>query len=124
MGHTLTPFGVQPNNPNVKAVNEFPTPGNLKEVRSFVGMANFYRRLIPKMATLAHPWTELLRHDKGTDKSVPFVWTDDCQKAFVSIKDALTSAPVLHAPEWDKEFFLWTDASLTGFGAVLYRQTG
>ena len=60
LGHTLTPFGVQPNDRNVKAVNELPTPNNLKEVRSFVGMANFYGRHIPKMATLARPLTELL----------------------------------------------------------------
>ena len=123
LGHTLTSSGVQPNDQNVKAVTDFPTPSNLKEVRSFVGMANFYRRHIPKMATLSRPLTELLRHDKNTGKPVPFVWTDDCQKAFENIKEMLTSAPVLHAPEWDKEFFLWTDASLTGFGAVL-EQTG
>ena len=123
LGHTLTSSGVQPNDQNVKAVTDFPTPSNLKEVRSFVGMANFYRRHIPKMATLSRPLTELLRHDKDTGKPVPFVWTDDCQKAFENIKEMLTSAPLLHAPEWDKEFFLWTDASLTGFGAVL-EQTG
>jgi len=65
LGHTLTSLGVQPNDRNMKAVTDFPTPGDLKEVRSFVGMANFYRRHIPKMAHLSRPLTELLRHDKA-----------------------------------------------------------
>jgi len=61
------------------------------------------------MATLSFPLTELLRHNKETGKAVTFVWTE---KAFVNVKDVLTSAPVLHTPEWDKEFFLWTDARI------------
>ena len=119
LGHTLTPEGVKPNERNVRAITEFPIPKSTKEVRSFVGLANFYRRHIPNIAAISRPLTDLTRHDKSTGKPVAFVWSEQCQQAFKEVKRCLVSAPVLLPPDWEREFFLWTDASLVGFGAVL-----
>ena len=122
LGHTLTADGVRPNEKNVQAVVDFPRPNCAKEVRGFLGMANFYRRHVQGMASICRPLTELTRKDKESGKPVPFVWTDDCQRAFEKVKKSLVSAPLLHPPDWEKEFFLWTDASLAGFGAVLEQE--
>jgi len=71
------------------------------------------------MAAISRPLTDLTRQDKSTGKPVPFFWSMGCQTAFEEVKKRLISAPVLHPPDWEKEFFLWTDASLVRFGAVL-----
>lgn len=122
LGYTLTTEGVRPNKKNVQAVVDFPKPKCAKEVRSFLGMANFYRRHIQGMASICRPLTELTRLDKASGKPVPFVWTEKCQGAFERVKESLVSAPLLHPPDWEKEFFLWTDASLVGFGAMLEQE--
>jgi len=122
LGHTLTTEGVKPNQCNVQVITEFPRPKSVKEVRSFLGMANFYRKHIPKMAAISHPLTDLTKHEKGSGNPVPFVWSEECQQAFDEIKKCLVSAPVLHPPDWEKEFYFWTDASLAGFRAVLEQE--
>ena len=93
LGHTLTKEGVKPNKCNVQAVSEFPRPNSLKEVRSFLGMANFYRRHIPSMAAISRPLTDLTRY-KASGRPVPFVWSEECQQAFDEIKRRLVTAPV------------------------------
>ena len=85
-------------------------------------MANFYRRHVQGMASICRPLTELTRMDKESKKPVSFVWTEECHKAIEEVKQALVSAPLLHPPDWEREFFLWTDASLVGFGAVLEQE--
>ena len=95
-------------------MKEFPRPQTVKQVKGFLGLANFYRRHIPRMAELSRPLTELTRKDLKE-----FVWTQECEEAFEEVKRQLVTAPLLHPPDLDKEFFLWTDASIKGFGAVL-----
>jgi len=68
---------------------------------------------------MAHPLTALTRQDKKSKKAVPFVWSDECEAAFFKARELLVSAPLLRLPDLSKEFFLWTDASGLGFGAVL-----
>ena len=119
LGFTITAKGIKPNDAKVRAVKEFPKPGSAKEVKSFLGLVNFYRRHIKDLGITARPLTELTRKDKATGNAVKFLWTDDCEKAFQEIKTKLTTAPILQSPDMDKEFFLWTDASQVGFGAVL-----
>lgn len=113
LGHTLTAEGVKPNSGKVEAVRSFPRPSNVKEVKSFLGLANFYRRHIPDMATISRPLTVLTRKD------VTFDWTEECETAFCNVKRRLVSAPLLHPPDLTKPFQLWTDASERRFGAVL-----
>ena len=119
LGFTITTKGIKPNDAKVRAVKGFPRPGSAKEVKSFLGLVNFYRRHIKDLGITARPLTELTRKDKATGKTVKFIWTDDCEKAFQEIKTKLTTAPILQSPDMNKEFFLWTDASQIGFGAVL-----
>ena len=113
LGHTLTANGVKLNSGKVEAVKNFPRPTNVKEVKSFLGLANFYRRHIADMAVISRPLTALTR------KEVKFDWTEGCEEAFGKVKQRLVSAPVLHPPDLTKPFQLWTDASERGFGAVL-----
>ena len=113
LGHTLTTEGVKPNSEKVEAVKSFPRPSKVKEVKSFLRLANFYRRHIPDMAIISRPLTALSRKD------VTFYWTEECEVAFREVKQRLTSAPLLRPPDLTKPFQLWTDASERGFGAVL-----
>ena len=101
---------------------DFPRPKSAKDVRRFLGMANFYRQHLQGMGTMCCPLTELIRKEKGIGNPVPFVWTEECQKAFEAVKRSLVSAPLLQPPDWEKEFFLWTNASLLGLGAVLEQE--
>lgn len=113
LGHIVSAQGIKPDPKNVEAVNRMPSPGNLKQVRRFMGMVNFYRKHIPKLAFIASPITDLLRKD------VPFQWNAECQKAFIELKRILTTYPVLVKADQTKPFQLHTDASKSHVGASL-----
>ena len=95
------------------AIQEFPVPKSLKEVRQFLGLSSYYRRFIRGFAEVAHPLHSL------TQKDAIFHWSSECQQAFKHLKDALVSPPVLAYPNFSKNFTLETDASIKGLGAVL-----
>ena len=94
-------------------MRELPVPANLDSLRSFLGLAGYYRRFIPHFATIAAPLNAL------TKKGAPFIWTEQQQAAFLTLKSFLCSAPVLAYPALDRPFILQTDASNLGLGAVL-----
>ena len=106
---------VRPTVEKVKAVQQFPIPTTKRKVRSLIGFLNFYRRFIPGFAQKAAPITDL------TSKSAPnkVVWKQEHQKAFEELKLAITSFPVLRNPDFEKLFYLQTDSSDRGIGAVL-----
>lgn len=97
----------------VKAVTEWPMPTNLKEVRAFVGFANFYRRFIQNFSKLAHPLHDL------TKKDVLFVWGQSQEEAFKTLKSAFTSEPILAMWSADRDIQLEVDASEYATGRVL-----
>ena len=97
----------------VQAVKEWPEPKNLKEVRGFIGFANFYRRFIEGFSKVCRPLHDL------TKKDTPFVWGEDQQKAFQGLKDAFTSEPVLVMWDPEKETRLEVDASGFATGGVI-----
>ena len=113
LGHVLTPAGLKTNAKQTQAVREFPVPGNLTQVRQFLGLTSYYRRFIKQFAAIASPLHNL------TKKDVTFHWSDDCQMAFETLKQKLTSAPILVYPDFALEIVLETDASAKGLGAVL-----
>ncbi|KAL9976989.1 hypothetical protein ACROYT_G014344 [Oculina patagonica] len=113
LGHVVTPDGVQPNPEKVRVVRDFPVPKNLKELRAFMGLANYYRRFVRGFAHIASPLNAL------TKKGVKFGWTQSCADAFDKLKRALVSAPILAYPDFKKEFLLFVDASSTGIGFTL-----
>ena len=82
-------------------------------MRGFLGHANYYRRFILNFASVVTPLTNLLRKDAS------YVWTNECQTAFINIKDRLVNAPILAPPDWSKAFHVHADASNTAVGAVL-----
>jgi hypothetical protein len=85
-------------------------------IRSFLGLAGYYRRFIPDFSRIAKPMTELLK------KGVKFVWSKDCEKAFRALRQHLTIAPVLVQPDNSKPFEVFCDASGTGLGCVLMQE--
>ncbi|KAA3470011.1 DNA/RNA polymerases superfamily protein [Gossypium australe] len=91
-------------------------PRNVSEIRSFLGLAGYYRRFIKGFSMIATPMTRLLHKD------VKFEWTETCQQSFEKLKTLLTEAPVLVQPELGKEFVVYNDASLNGLGCVLMQE--
>lgn len=92
---------------------EWPAPTKVPELRSFLGLANYYRRFIAGYSKLANPLTDLLKKDRR------WQWTDDCARAFQTLKEAVASAPVLQLPDFHSPFEVHTDASDRAIGGVL-----
>lgn len=110
--------GITPAQEKSQVVADWPTPTSVKEVRSFLGLVNFYRRFIPNFSHVAAPLTDL------TGNSATFHWQGPQQQALEALKLALTSPPVLDYPRRTDTFVLSTDASDTGIGAVLATARG
>ena len=110
LGHIVSEHGVKCDPAKIEAVQNCPTPKNVNDVRSFLGIASYYRKFIPNFSDIAFPLTQLTR------KNQRFLWTDDCEQAFVKLREA---SPVLSYPTLDDPYILDTDASLYGIGAVL-----
>ena len=112
LGFILRPSGVAIDPHKTKAIEEWPTPACKKDVQSFLGLVNYYRRFIRNCSDIAKPLTALT-------KDVPFVWTEITQEAFENLKKKVTSAPVLQTFHPDYETVVTTDASTVAIGAVL-----
>lgn len=93
--------------------SDYPLPTDIKKLRSFLGLASYYRRFIPNFASVARHLHNLTR------KGVAFDWTPECQSASDHLKKLLTEAPLLAYPDFTQPFLLETDASISGLGAVL-----
>ena len=113
LGHVLTPMGIRPNPERVRAMQQFPRPTTVKEVRQFLGLASYYRRFVKGFASIAQPLHAL------TKANCRYVWTTECQVAFDALKARMLMSPVLAFPNFSLSFILETDASVKGLGAVL-----
>ena len=113
LGHQITETGVRPDPQKIVAIEQFPTPTNPKQLKTFCGMVSYYRRFIPNCSKIASPLYKLLKKDAN------FEWTDAQENAFQHLKSKLISRPILQYPDFSKEFVLTTDASNLGLGAVL-----
>ena len=89
LGHVVSKDGIQVDPKKIEVVAEWPRPTIVTEIRSFLGLAGYYRRFMKDFSKIAVPLTRL------TQKNVKFVWTDRCEEHFQLLKDLLTSAPVL-----------------------------
>ncbi|KAG1957220.1 thy-1 membrane glycoprotein [Pimephales promelas] len=113
LGHVVSESGVATDPTKVAAVRDWPPPTNITELRSFLGLASYYRRFVRDFATIASPLHQL------TNKGRRFGWSEDCAVAFRQLKAALIDAPVLAYPDPNQPFLVDTDASNVGVGAVL-----
>nr|KYP73910.1 Retrovirus-related Pol polyprotein from transposon 17.6 [Cajanus cajan] len=113
LGFIVSKEGVRVDPKKIKAIQEWPTPRNVSEVRSFHGFASFYRGFVPNFSTISSPLNELVKKD------VPFDWTIKHDQAFQLLKDQLTNAPIPALPNFEKTFELECDAFGIGIGVVL-----
>ena len=113
LGHVVSKHRVQPDFSKVKAILEWETPKSVTEVRSFLGLAGYYRRFVKDFSMVAKPLTNLLK------KNIPFDWSPQCQQSFEELKRRLTTAPILALPSENGGFVVYTDASRMGLGGVL-----
>lgn len=113
LGFIISSEGLMTNPKKVESIVKFPRPTNIKEVQSFLGACNYYRRYIQNYAGLARPLYALCKKD------VDFIWDADCENAFSKFKTLLSNPPILIYPDFNKQFILHTDSSDFAVGSVL-----
>lgn len=113
LGHTLSKNKHSPNQENLISIKNLQRPSNKSGVRSILGSINFYLKYVEKSTQILEPLHRLLR------KNVKFVWCDDCEQSFKTIKQYLCSEPILAIYDINKPVFIETDASFKGIGATL-----
>ena len=105
--------GIMVDPKKIEAVKNWPRPLTSSDIRSFLGLASYYRRFVEGFSSISSPLTKL------TQKKEKFQWSLDCEKSFQELKDRLTKAPVLTLPEGSDGFVMYCDASRVGLGCVL-----
>jgi len=116
LGHVVSAEGVKVDPSKIQTVVEWRPPKSPTEVRSFLGLAGYYRRFGRGFSIIASPLTKLLQ------KEVKFIWDDKCQESFETLKSLLTQAPILTLPIEGKEYVVYSDASHNGLGCVLMQE--
>lgn len=109
--------GIRVDPAKTEVVEKWPRPQSLTELRGFLGLVQFFRRFIKKFSGLAQPLTELTKKGKGIGH-----WNEKCDEAFNQLKSALTNAPILVSPNWNKKFTLHVDASQVAVGGTLTQE--
>ncbi|RDY00100.1 Retrovirus-related Pol polyprotein from transposon 17.6, partial [Mucuna pruriens] len=118
LGHLVSNRGIEVDKAKIDIISSLPNPSSMREVRSFLGHAGFYRRFIKNFSKLALPLSKLLQKDVEFKFNQPYV------EAFQELKNRLTSTPILQAPNWDLPFELMCDASNSALGVVLGQRAG
>jgi hypothetical protein len=113
LGHVLSAEGIAVDPSKVESITKWEQPLNVTDVRSFLGMAGYYRRFIENFSKITKPMTELLKNN------TKFEWSEACEKSFQELKKRLTTTPVLTLPDIKKDFVVYYDASKRGLGCVL-----
>ncbi|KAA0053259.1 pol protein [Cucumis melo var. makuwa] len=113
LGHVVSKAGVSVDPAKIEAVTGRPRPSTVSEVRSFLGLASYYRQFVENFSRIATPLTQLTR------KGAPFVWSKACEDSFHNLKQKLVTAPVLTVPDGSGSFMIYSDASKKGLGCVL-----
>lgn len=115
LGHILTTNGIKTDPEKLRAINEFPRPTNIKQLQSFLGLCNYYRKFIPVYANKTAILFRLLK------KGIPWKWDENCQSAFWELKNKFQKTVTLNQPQIDEPYYVQTDSSDIGVGAELYQ---
>ena len=118
LGHVVSAEGISMEKDKVKAIQDWPPPVNVSGVRSFLGLAGYYRKFVRNFSKIASPLSELLQ------KTPKFEWKETQQQAFETLKNAISTAPILIAPDDSKPYVVNTDASGFAVGAALSQDQG
>ncbi|XP_038978855.1 uncharacterized protein LOC120109176, partial [Phoenix dactylifera] len=113
LGHVISSEGIEVDKAKIDLIANLPNPKTIKDIRSFLGHAGFYRRFIKDFSSISKPLCNLLQ------KETQFVWSEECQRAFDKLKSLLTSAPIMQPPDWSLPFEIMCDASEYAVGVVL-----
>jgi len=116
LGHVISSRGISVDPSKIETVLKWERPQTVTEVRSFLGLAGYYRRFVEGFSKMVSPLTQLTRKDQ------PFSWTDKCDECFEEMKRRLTTAPILIIPDTSKMFEVYCDASYQGLGCVLMQE--
>jgi hypothetical protein len=116
LGHIISKEGIIVDPKKVEAIQEWSTPRNVEEFRSFMGLAGCYKRFIAGFSKIAHPITSLQRKEKK------FQWNEECESSFQRLKQLLTSAPILKIADPNKDYVVCTNACKEGLGGVLSQE--
>ena len=113
LGHIVGNNKITPSPDKIEAVEKFPNPNTVKKIRQFLGLSGFYRKFIKDVATIAKPLTNLLKKDE------PFIWDNEQEIAFNTLKQKLCEYPILIFPDFTKPFYICCDASDIAISAIL-----
>ena len=113
LGHVVSKNGIFVDPTKVEAITKWERPTTVTEVRSFLGLAGYYRRFVQDFVKISSPLTKL------TKQGVPFKWDDACEASFQNLKERLVTAPVLIVLESSEGYVIYSDASMKGLGCVL-----
>lgn len=113
LGHVISEQGISTDPSKIAAIQSWPSPASVKDLRSFLGLSGYYMKFVKHYGLISKPLTNLLR------KNTVFVWSADAETSFQTLKQALITAPVLVLPDFTKQFCVETDACAVGIGAVL-----
>lgn len=116
LGYLINEKGIKISKTKTDSITNFPTPRNKKNIQQFLGLASYFRKFIQNFSTIALPLYKLLREENE------FQFLEKEKNAFESIKKALTNEPILKLPNFEKRFYLYTDASKFGLGGVLIQK--
>nr|GEX56069.1 hypothetical protein [Tanacetum cinerariifolium] len=116
LGHVVNSKGIKVDLAKIEAVMNWQTPKDVSEIRSFLGLAGYYRRFIQDFSKIASSLTKL------TKKNTPYVWGEEQEEAFVTLQKRLCETPILVLPEGTKDMVVYSDASYFGLGCVLMQR--
>ena len=116
LGHIITESGISVDPSKIEAIQDWKRPERVTEIRSFLGLAGYYRRFIKDFSKIVVPLTSL------TKKGVKYIWSDKCEASFQKLKELLSDAPILVIPEGNQDFVVYTDVSRVGLDAVLMQK--
>ncbi len=116
LGYTIIQNKVTVSESKIKAINEYPVPKSIKNIKKFFGLAGFYRKLLPNFSELVAPLSVM------QCKNVTFYWNGDCQKSFDKVISLLCSSPIVAIPNPELPYIVKVDSSKFGFGCILEQQ--